>query len=135
MIPRLSRTYKPMAFVLLFAVHVLGDRRGSERELSAQAFSAPEQALFGTCTSEDCVLGPPQGRSYFQAASLEHVVPVRSPIQHQTRTIVGKPGALEDDTETSKENIDHADQNGNGLHPSFVRPKQMTFMTQNTPPR
>jgi len=58
--------FQLLALAALFLSVVRGDRRGGVEKRSPASFSAQEQALFGTCTAEDCVLGPAQGSSYFQ---------------------------------------------------------------------
>ena len=64
---------------MLRANGVQGDRRGApceERYLARQSFSSQEQALFGRCSADDCILGPTMTNSYFQVR-VDQVVPVK----------------------------------------------------------
>ena len=123
--PRFHWTWQVLGLMVIIATHVLGERRGFEGETSPRTFSAPEQALFGSCTSEDCVLGPAQGRSYFLSDSLDQVDTVSSTSTHnsqlQERTSDVHEEKGEDDTEASRANsrVTH-DRFG---RPSFVRPR------------
>jgi len=105
-----------LAFALFFASGLLGDRRGI-----SSPFSAPEQALFGTCTSEDCVLGPAQGSSYFQSSSVEQVVPVSSTQQKHPLDDHNQQ-EQSDDTNASPD-VDPAKEGRFGRHPTFVHHK------------
>jgi len=96
----------------MLSVGVRGERRGVDRSSPAISFSTPEQALLGSCTSEDCVLGPAQGSSYFQS-HVEQVVPVsRSPVNQNGRDTMASR-----DKEIPKEG-------GFGPTPAFTRPQK-----------
>jgi len=99
--------------LFLGATVVHGDRRGSPqtsavlRARKEQSFSSQEQALFGSCTAEDCVLGPAMGNSYFQAP-VEQVLPASK-----------TPGRIEKDKQRDA-NENTTTKKGFGPAPAFV---------------
>lgn len=114
--------FQVLALAALFLSVVSGDRRGGVEKRSPQSasFSAQEQALFGTCTAEDCVLGPAQGSSYFQQAGhaeMDEVVSVSS-IQPQQPN----QKSSEDSNADTKQSRGKAvqEETGFGRPPTFV---------------
>lgn len=128
MSPRFNWTCSVLGLLLIFAPQVFGERRGFEHVATTpRTFSTPEQALFGTCTSEDCVLGPAQGRSYFLSDSFEQVdsgsTTTTHSSQRQERTcVVPVPEHESKDDMKASQVTNHSNQGGFG-RPSFVRPR------------
>jgi hypothetical protein len=114
------RFYSFLVYFLLVVVGINADRRGYDKSSVGlhQSFSSQERALFGTGSSDDCILGPSMGYTPIHDLD-EKVLPVRS---QMTRT-----DDIHDERHHQQENLEEPKASF-GRPPAFARQPWKKYM-------